>query len=102
MLGTASILLYVYARNYRGLNSIVFALPIFVFFFYYRSFPNYMAFWLFPLVFELCRLGGPNFRFAFTARLPSIAWRPPAGTFLRILRRRLTPSLMVIMSMTVV
>jgi hypothetical protein len=101
MIGASSALLYLYARHYRGLNSLVFAFPILVFFFYYRSFPNYMAFWLFPLVFELCRLGAPHLRLAFAARLPSIAWRPPAGTFFRIFRRRLTPSVMVILVLTV-
>src|SRR2546422_8309050 len=101
MLGGSTAMLYLYARHYRGLNSLVFAFPILVFFFYYRSFPNYMAFWLFPLVFELCRLGGPNLRIAFAMRLPSIAWRAPTGTFLRILRQRLTPSVMVVMALTV-
>src|SRR5436190_42396 len=100
--GVSGILFYLYARHYRGLNSIVFAFPILIFFFYYRSFPNYMAYWLFPLVLELCRLGGPNLRLAFTTRLPSIAWRPPTGTFLRILRQRLTPSVMVVMTLTVI
>ncbi|OLB68278.1 hypothetical protein AUI06_11435 [archaeon 13_2_20CM_2_52_21] len=100
MLGASTALLYLYARRYRGLNSLVFAFPILVFFFYYRSFPNYMAFWLFPLVFELCRLGGPNLRIAFTMRLPSIAWHAPTGTFLRILRQRLTPTLMVVIALT--
>src|SRR6059036_2450601 len=100
MVGVSTALLYLYARRYRGLNSLVFAFPILVFFFYYRSFPNYMAFWLFPLVFELCRLGGPNLRIAFTMRLPSIAWHAPTGTFLRILRQRLTPTLMVVIALT--
>src|SRR5256712_1201665 len=100
--GVSGILFYLYAKHYRGLNSIVFAFPILIFFFYYRSFPNYMAYWLFPFVLELCRLGGPNLRLAFTTRLPSIAWRPPTGTILRILRQRLTPSLMVVMTLTVI
>jgi len=100
--GVSGILFYLYAKHYRGLNSMVFAFPILIFFFYYRSFPNYMAYWLFPLVLELCRLGGPNLRLAFTTRLPSIAWRPPRGTFLRILRQRLTPSVMVVMTLTVI
>jgi hypothetical protein len=102
MAGISGILLYVYAKHYRVLNSLLFAFPILIFFFYYRSFPNYMAYWLFPLVLELCRLGGPSLRLAFTTRLPNIAWRPPTGTFLRILRQRLTPSVMVVMTLTVV
>ena len=100
MLGSASVLLYVYARNYRGLNSMVFAFPILLFFFYYRSFPNYMAYWLFPLVFELGRLGGPRLRLHLTMKLPSIAWRPPSGTLLRIFRQKLTPSIVLVIVVT--
>src|SRR2546427_785067 len=47
--GVSGILFYLYAKHYRGLNSMVFAFPILIFFFYYRSFPNYMAYWLFHL-----------------------------------------------------
>ncbi|HVH15163.1 MAG TPA: hypothetical protein VNA15_05525 [Candidatus Angelobacter sp.] len=101
MFGVSTLLFYLYGRHYRGLNSLVFAFPILVFFFYYRSFPNYMAYWLFPLVLELCRLGGPKLRLPFTLKPPSVSWRPPAGTLLRIFRRRLTPSLMVMMALAV-
>jgi hypothetical protein len=102
MAGTTSVLLYLYARHYRGLNSLVFAFPILIFFLYYRSFPNYMAYWLFPLVLELCRLGGPNLRLPFSIGLPHVAWRPPTGTFVRVLRRRLTPSVIVVLAITVI
>ena len=100
MLGTSGVLVYLYARHFRGLNSTVFAFPILLFFFYYRSFPNYMAYWLFPLVFELGRLGGPRLKFHLTMRLPSITWRPPGGTLLRIFRQKLTPSIMLVMVLT--
>jgi hypothetical protein len=100
MVGTASVLLYIYAKNYRILNSMVFAFPIFLFFFYYRSFPNYMAYWLFPLVLELGRLGGPRLRIHLTMRPPSIAWRPPSGTLLRVFRQKLTPSIVLVMVLT--
>ena len=100
MLGTSSVLLYLYARHFRGLNSIVFAFPIFLFFFYYRSFPNYMAYWLFPLVFELDRLGGPRLHVHLTMKLPIIAWHPPTGTLLRIFRQKLTPSIVLILVLT--
>lgn len=102
MLGASAILLYTYSKHYRGLNSLVFAFPILIFLLYYRSFPNYMAYWLFPLVFELGHLGGPNFRLAFATRLPSIAWHPPTKTLLRIFRQKLTPSLIVVMALTMV
>jgi hypothetical protein len=102
MAGTTGILLYLYSKHYRGLNSLVFAFPILIFFLYYRSFPNYMAYWLFPLVLELCRLGGPSLRLPFSIGLPHVSWRPPTGTFVRVLRRRLTPSVMVVLAMTVI
>ena len=98
--GVSGILFYLYAKHYRGLNSMVFAFPILIFFFYYRSFPNYMAYWLFPLVLELCTLGGPNFKIISIIRFRSIAWLPPTGTFLKVLRRRLTPSVIVILVLT--
>src|SRR5437667_5872481 len=100
MLGASTCLLYLYARHYRGLNSLVFTFPILLFFFYYRSFPNYMAYWLFPLVLELCTLGGPNFKIISIIRFRSIMWLPPTGTFLKVLRRRLTPSVIVILVLT--
>ncbi len=100
MLGASTCLLYLYTRHYRGLNSLVFAFPILLFFYYYRSFPNYMAYWLFPLVLELCTLGGPNFKIFSVMRFPSIAWRPPTGTFLKVFRQRLTPSVIVILVLT--
>ena len=100
MLGTSSILLFLYARHFRGLNSVVFAFPILLFLFYYRSFPNYMAYWLFPLVFELGRLGGPRLRLPLTMKLPSVSWRPTSGTLLRIFRQKLTPSIVLVMVVT--
>src|SRR5207245_5780411 len=100
MLGTSGILVFLYARHFRGLNSMVFVFPILLFFFYYRSFPNYMAYWLFPLVFELGRLAGPRLRLHLTMKLPSIAWRPPSGTLLRIFRQKLTPSIVLVMVVT--
>jgi hypothetical protein len=100
MLGTSSLLLFLYARHFRGLNSVVFAFPILLFFLYYRSFPNYMAYWLFPLVFELGRLGGPRLRLPLTMKLPGIAWRPSGGTLLRVFRQKLTPSIVLVLVVT--
>lgn len=100
MLGTSGILLYTYARHHRGLNSLVFAFPVLLFFLYYRSFPNYMAYWLFPLVLELGRLGGPRLRFPMAVKLPTIAWRPHGAAILRMFHRRLTPSIILVLVLT--
>src|SRR5437879_7143337 len=100
--GVSGILFYLYAKHYRGLNSIVFAFPFLIFFFYYRSFPNYMAYWLLPLVLALCRLGSPNLRLTCQCTSPRFAWRPRTGTFLRILCQRLTPSVMVVLTLNLI
>jgi uncharacterized membrane protein len=100
VLGASSFLLFEYARHYRSLNSMVYAFPIFIFFLYYRSFPNYMAYWVFPLVLEVARLGGPNLKLLRSSiKLPTITWRPPPVSFLKVVRRRLTPSVMVLMAL---
>jgi hypothetical protein len=100
MLGASTFLLYTYSRHYRGLNSLVFAFPIFLFFFYYRSFPNYMAYWTFPLVLDICRLGGPNIKLFFANMMSTLSWRPSPKSFYRPFRQRLTPSLVLLMILT--
>lgn len=93
--------MFAYARNYRGLNSVVFMFPIIMFFFYYRSFPNYMGYWGFPLVLDLCRLGGPNIKAFFALfNFNRISWRPSANSFYKPFRQRLTPSLVLLMVLT--
>lgn len=99
MLGTSAFLLFAYARHYRGLNNLVFAFPILLFFFYYRSFPNYMAYWAFPLVLDFFQLGVPNLKRLLSFRLPSISWHS-AGPFFRPFRQRLTPSIVVMLVLT--
>jgi hypothetical protein len=100
MLGSLTFLTYAYSRHYRGLNSMVFAFPIVLFFFYYRSFPNYIAYWIFPLVLDVCRLGGPNIRLLFAHSIGSISWRPSLKSFYKPFRQRLTPSLVVLVVLT--
>src|SRR2546427_8283425 len=48
--------LFVYARWFGRLRNLVWILPICILFFYYRSFPNYMFFWLIPLIPDLARM----------------------------------------------
>jgi hypothetical protein len=97
---SATFLMYAYARHYRGLNSLVFAFPIIIFFFYSRSFPNYMAYWTFPLVLDICLLGGPNIR-QFIANIGrSISWRPSTQLFHKPLHLKWTPSLILLIILT--
>ena len=48
--------LFVYARWFGRLRNLVWILPVCILFFYYRSFPNYMFFWLIPLIPDLARM----------------------------------------------
>ena len=101
VLGASTVLLYAYARHFTRLNSLTFAFPILLFFFYSRSFPDYMAYWLFPLVLDLCRLGRPSLKLALAARIRSIDWHLPTGTFLRVFPRRRALAVLIVIVLTV-
>ena len=47
------LLFVTYALSYSKLKRYLWAMPVFTLFFYHRSFPNYLCFWVFPLVIEL-------------------------------------------------
>src|SRR6267378_4941379 len=48
--------LFAYARWFGRMKNIVWLLPVCVLLFYYRSFPNYMFFWLVPTIPDLARM----------------------------------------------
>src|SRR3989442_15326289 len=48
--------LFAYAKRFGKMKNLVWFLPICILFFYYRSFPNYMFFWLIPLIPDLARM----------------------------------------------
>ena len=47
------LLFVTYALSYSKLKRYLWAMPVFTLFFYHRSFPNYLCFWVFPLVIDL-------------------------------------------------
>jgi len=48
--------LFAYARWFGTMKNLVWILPVGILYFYYRSFPNYMFFWLIPLIPDLARM----------------------------------------------
>src|SRR2546427_2179518 len=48
--------LFAYSRWFERMKNLVWLLPVGILFFYYRSFPNYMLFWLIPLIPDLARM----------------------------------------------
>src|SRR3989442_9349321 len=48
--------LFDYSRWFGRIKNLVWLLPVFILYFYYRSFPNYMFFWLIPAIPDLARM----------------------------------------------
>jgi hypothetical protein len=48
--------LFAYSRWFGRIKNLVWLLPICILYFYYRSFPNYMVFWLVPAIPDLARI----------------------------------------------
>src|SRR2546426_12400897 len=48
--------LFAYSRWFERMKNLVWLLPVGILYFYYRSFPNYMLFWLIPLIPDLARM----------------------------------------------
>lgn len=91
------ILAYAYAVRFDRLNKYMWAFPMLLFLFYYRSFPNYIVYWSFPLIMELTRWKNLQLRAPF--RLPRLAlpFVPAIGRFSGVLRRRFTPLVIIVM-----
>lgn len=53
--------LFLYARRFGQYSRLAFAIPSLILFFYYRSFPNYIFYWIIPLLAELVGFKGQGF-----------------------------------------
>ncbi|HEV2119189.1 MAG TPA: hypothetical protein VGS11_03635 [Candidatus Bathyarchaeia archaeon] len=80
--------LFLYATRYSGSRFYVWIFPVVVMFFYYRSFPNYIFYWVFPLGFEFFR-NRPARPIWHISSFSSIPWHPAIGGRLRSLPGRL-------------
>ena len=80
--------LYLYATRYSGSRFYVWIFPVIVMFFYFRSFPNYLFYWAFPIGLEFFR-NRPTQSIWHLSSFPNIPWHPTIGTRLRSLPGRL-------------
>lgn len=80
--------LYLYTTRYSKSGFFVWFFPVTIMFFYYRSFPNYLLYWAFPLAVEFFRKR-PSFSFWRFSPLQSIPWHPSIGSTLRSVRGRI-------------
>lgn len=90
-------LLAVFALRYSKLKRYLWAMPVFTLFFYHRSFPNYLCFWVFPLVPELMFYRSAGFWRLPSLRLPG--WHLEAFSLSRT-RRRLLSLLILFLALT--
>ncbi len=98
IVGVGTILLFF--LRYQRLRNLMWAMPALVLFFYHRSFPNYLFYWLFPLLVERM-LNGPfnlglNFMPKLAALVPRPSSRPSLGDFIR----NTWPSLLLVLAVT--
>ncbi len=96
----ATILLFFF--RFQRLKHLMWAIPAVVLFFYYRSFPNYLVFWLFPLLVERLAKGRLTVGQNFTPKRGPMAWRLPLRPSLRGFKRRAGPSLLIFLTITTV
>src|SRR5713226_9115564 len=80
--------LYLYSTRFSKSRYFVWIFPIVIMFFYYRSFPNYILYWAFPLAFEFFK-NRPTISIWHFSPLHSIPWHPSVGSTLRSVRGRL-------------
>src|SRR5256712_5193994 len=85
--------LFAYSRWFGRIKNLVWLLPVFILYFYYRSFPNYMFFWLIPAIPDLARMKVNPFGLR-----PSISSMPTIhlpGRIPRFFHGGIMPSLML-------
>ena len=93
--------LYLYATRFSKSRNLVWILPIFIMFLYYRSFPNYIFYWVVPLAFEYFK-NRPTISIWRFAPLHGLPWHPSMGTVLRSVRIRLRVPLVASLLLTTV
>ncbi len=92
--------LALFIANYRRLNRFLWAMPVIVLFFYPRSYPNYIVYWGFPYILEWFRDGNPSLNLFRTHSLVSLTRKTPAWNLHGLLRRRVGPMILVLLSLT--
>lgn len=94
--------IYLYHSRFHRFKHFAWAMPILILFFYYRSFPNYMIYWLFPLLPEILRYkpGGLGLDLRSMFRRPQ--WHASFPLSVSSVRRRMTSSGLLVLLLTAV
>ncbi len=98
VVGAASIFLFMF--RYRQLRPLMWGMPALALFFYHRSFPNYLFYWVFPLLVEQLLSGSFNPGLDFILRLGLLVRRPSAQPALAGFKRRTWPAVMLALVIT--
>ena len=93
--------LYLYSTRFSKSRYFVWIFPIIIMFLYYRSFPNYIVYWTFPLAFEFFK-GRPSLSIWRFSPIHTIPWHPTIGSTLRSVRGRLRVPLIASLLLTTV
>ncbi len=101
LMGMVSVLcLTAFALRYKQLNRFLWGMPVLILFFYPRSLPNYIVFWAFPYFFEWFKHGNPSLNLAQLRSLGNAFLRPSGRDLLGVVRRRVGPSILVVLALT--
>lgn len=94
--------IYLYHSRFHQFKHFAWAMPILILFFYYRSFPNYMIYWLIPLLLEILRYkpGGLGFDLRSLLRKPQ--WHASIPSSIPSIRRKMTSSGLVVLLLAAV
>ncbi len=98
--GVATILLFFF--RFQRVKHLMWAMPGVVLFFYPRSFPNYLVYWLFPLIVERLVNGPFNLGVNLFPKLAITALRTPGRLSPGAFKRRTWASLLIFLSLTMV
>ena len=93
--------LYFYATRFSKSRYFIWIFPIIIMFLYYRSFPNYIVFWVFPLAFEFFKTRPAISIWRFVP-IHVIPWHRAMGSAFRSVRIKLRVPLVASLLLTTV
>ena len=93
--------MYLYATRFSKSRYFVWIFPIIIMLLYYRSFPNYIVYWVFPVVFEFFK-NRPAISLWHFAPIHGISWHPSMGSTLRSIRIKIRVPLVACLLLTTV
>jgi uncharacterized membrane protein len=93
--------LYLYSTRFSKSRYFVWIFPIVIMFLYYRSFPSYIVYWVFPLGFEFFKTR-PSISIWHFSPIHTFPWHPAMGSTLRSVRVRLRVPLIAGLLLTTV